>query len=138
MYITSQYNRSVYAYKCKNTRQVCIHLGNICDTQPDCPNGDDEVHCEIQDRGCPESCECLYFAIVCKSLNEFENSEYNRKYIMADISRTPSKLIDLTILFNFLPNVQILKLQLNNMRYVCRSKISKYLKMLDISYNFFF
>ena len=129
----SKQNWCVYAYKCKNTRQICIHLGNICDTQPDSPYGDDEVHCEIKGRVCPKSCKCLYFAIVCKSLQRIEFSEYNSNYIMADISRTARMLI--TIIFNLLPDVQILRLQLNNIKYVCRSKFPKYLKMLDISYN---
>ena len=41
----------------------------------------------------------------------------------------------LITLLNFLHDVQILKLQLNNIKHVCKSNFPKHLKMLDISYN---
>ena len=53
-------------YKCKETRRMCIHLGNVCDGFEHCPYGDDEMFFNLQNVYCPFGCHCLLYAIECK------------------------------------------------------------------------
>ena len=41
-------------YRCKNTN-LRLHLGNVCDGE-NCPLGDDEILCELQQVKCPSDC----------------------------------------------------------------------------------
>ena len=52
-------------YKCKNTKQICIHLGSVCNNQQECPLGDDELFCDLKDSKCIPNCHCLLFAWFC-------------------------------------------------------------------------
>ena len=45
--------------------QTCIHAGSICDGIVNCPEGDDEHLCSINEAQCPSLCSCLHLAIVC-------------------------------------------------------------------------
>ena len=60
-------NNCYNMFKCSNSG-MCVHLGNICDQYEDCPFGDDEYLCSISDKVCPQSCQCLTFAIRCFNL----------------------------------------------------------------------
>ena len=46
--------------------QICIHLGSVCNSQKDCPLGDDELFCDLKnDRTCLPSCHCLLYGLFC-------------------------------------------------------------------------
>ncbi len=49
-------------FKCKLS-EICIHLGDICDKEQDCPLQDDEYLCRV--KRCPPQCSCLGFAVSC-------------------------------------------------------------------------
>ena len=51
-------------FHCFNT-VVCIYIDNICDSVKDCPHGDDEVNCILNEYTCPERCSCQILAISC-------------------------------------------------------------------------
>ena len=63
-------------YKCKETRKMCVHLGNVCDGYEHCPYGDDEMFCNLQNVYCPFGCHCLLYAIECKIMAE-QNSMFH-------------------------------------------------------------
>lgn len=52
-------------FKCRQTAQTCVHIGQICDGVDDCHLGDDELLCELHAVVCPPQCTCLSFAISC-------------------------------------------------------------------------
>ena len=131
--ICGKINICIQMYKCKGTKHVCIHSGNICDTNQDCPYGDDEMYCELKNRICPDNCNCLYFAVVCKNLKMVKYTFYNSDYVMVDISS--SEKIVITTFLKVLHNVQVLRLQENSMQDVCKLFFPDYLRMLDVSIN---
>ena len=47
------------------TKQICIHLGSVCNSQNDCPLGDDELFCDLKDRTCLPGCHCLLYGLFC-------------------------------------------------------------------------
>ena len=53
-------------FKCKMS-SVCLHLGDICNGEFECPYQDDESLCLLKDTTCPSECQCLAFAIRCYS-----------------------------------------------------------------------
>lgn len=55
--------RCVNMFKCTNS-QVCVHLGDVCNYDLDCPNGDDEFLCSLKETRCPQSCECLTLIVT--------------------------------------------------------------------------
>ena len=60
----------IHLYKCKNTSQRHIHVGNMCDGNNGCPLGDDEYLCELKNIKCPLNGNCLLLAIDCRSVSE--------------------------------------------------------------------
>ncbi len=50
--------------RCKG-QSFCISQQEVCDRFVHCPQRDDETNCEI----CPEKCECLNQAVVCKNID---------------------------------------------------------------------
>ena len=59
-------------YRCKNASQTCIHVGNICDGNKDCPLGDEELCCSLNQYKCPLKCNCFLLVIDCRNAS-FEN-----------------------------------------------------------------
>ncbi len=53
-------------FRCEKSSR-CIHVGNICDNNVDCPLRDDENACQLRYSLCPASCDCLLFAISCQN-----------------------------------------------------------------------
>ena len=51
-------------FKCKSSG-ICIHLENTCDSTPDCPQSDDEIHCDLKHIICPSVCKCLLYTVLC-------------------------------------------------------------------------
>ena len=51
-------------FHCFNT-VICIYIDNVCDSVKDCPHGDDEVNCILNEYTCPERCSCQILAISC-------------------------------------------------------------------------
>ena len=62
-----------YMFKCRN-HQVCIHLSERCDSKNDCPLGDDEYSCSLNENICPNLCQCSLFAIQCYNMRILSGS----------------------------------------------------------------
>ena len=69
-------------YKCKNTKQICIHLGSVCNNKDECPLGDDELFCDLKDSECLLGCHCLLFGLFC---NESVLSTKNRDFLYLSV-----------------------------------------------------
>ena len=51
-------------FKCRKSN-LCIHLGSLCNNDPVCPHGDDELLCDLQNQICPFYCHCFLHTIRC-------------------------------------------------------------------------
>ena len=112
--------------KCKNS-QVCLHFGQICDKVKDCPLGNDENLCTLQDITCPLLCQCLAFAIFCHNVNfivkpeikmlpyQMVDFKYSNEYFIKDILRV-------------LKHARVIIVNANNIKAIC-----SYLPILDNS-----
>ena len=73
-------------FHCRNTSQMCLHLGNTCDGHSDCSLSDDEMLCEFKLVNCPLNCICLLYAIDCRALSdETFNIESPFEYLFAHL-----------------------------------------------------
>ena len=54
-------------FKCRDY-QICVHLSESCDNKRDCPLGDDEHSCSLNEKICPNLCQCSLFAIQCLNI----------------------------------------------------------------------
>ncbi len=55
-----------HLFRCKDSR-LCVHPAETCDGIKNCPLADDEDLCSLANVTCPNFCECLTFALVCRS-----------------------------------------------------------------------
>ena len=130
-------NSCLNMYHCRNTKQMCIHLGNTCDGYPDCPFDDDESLCELKLVECPSFCICLLYAIDCRLISDHKYKVVlNFHYLFVHFSNFKINL-DNHLMVNLTYSV-IINLQKNYIRDICNalSKVS-YWKciFLDLSFN---
>ena len=114
---------------------MCLHVDQVCDGWPQCPERDDELLC---DASCPSQCLCQGLAFVCdKPYNVFEHTDI--KYL--DASGSLMSVSDVEPLFhlvylnlascrisnlnlNFsLPNLQKLDLSSNSLQMLSWSHV---------------
>ena len=67
--VCNKKNKCLHMYHCRNTKQICIHLGNTCDGYDGCLFGDDESLCELKSFDCPSFCMCVLYAIDCRLIS---------------------------------------------------------------------
>ena len=102
-------------FKCRNS-SICIHVGNVCDNQNNCPLDDDEYLCSLQDVICPDMCDCLTFTVRCLGVAIEHISESKLPYYIVQIqysSRSFTKaflkqlnvIVELSLLFNGLYDI---------------------------------
>ena len=89
-------------FKCRNTKHICLHLGNVCDGTSNCPLQDDEQFCLLQTVNCPLTCNCLLHAIHCKGFipKDVSHPEMYLSIIFSYIMQMP-KYIDIFINVTF-------------------------------------
>ena len=119
-------------YKCRDTQQMCIHLGNICDGQNDCPAKDDEVNCELKGDFCLQSCKCLLYAVYCNNVFSFW-LPHNPTYISIHISN--SHIPYIKYLSKILYFGRIIHLPDNTIVIICNQIIFKQCFLLDLRTN---
>ena len=124
-------------FHCRNTKQICLHLGNTCDGHNDCPSGDDEMLCELKLVYCPTYCLCLLYAIDCTAVaDETFKIVYPFSYLFAHLSKFT--FISMNTLISLLKYAIVIKLPENEIISICDTliKINKWkCTILDLSFN---
>ncbi len=118
-------------FKCKGSKYLCVHLGNVCDKNKNCPFGDDELFCELN-FVCPTNCQCLALAIVCSNIGSVLHVS-NLPFVSISFQNSEN-LIDVYNM-NFSPNTYFLKMRHNNISEICSSALSHKLLLLDVAFN---
>lgn len=117
-------------FKCNFPGRICIHLGNICDGKNDCPNMDDELMCELK---CPPSCECLAYAVECRSVNITMTLSDIPSFTSVHIQK--SSILDLNLFLNHKSSVMLLAIIENGIETVCHIPFPIELKLIDLHGN---
>ena len=111
-------------YRCRSS-PVCVHLSDLCDGWPQCPQSDDEWLC---DSTCPHHlCRCQGQAFVCRT--SFPAHQYPQlRYLDASWSGMT--------LHNLSPNVHLIRLHLRwcNLTALTAMDFSN-MRTLDIRHN---
>ena len=112
-----------HMYKCKTisryTKHICIHIGNVCDNEQNCPLNDDEMFCSLKEIKCHFSCRCLLFAISCIKIpsSTFENILFTFTFYSIFIS--DSEIENIKILKINVQLAYIIKLPRNSIKNIC-------------------
>ena len=120
-------------YKCRNTTHTCLHVGNVCDGNEDCPFGD-ELFCYLKDVKCPLKCYCLLLAISCHHL-AYTNIELETQTQYLSVSIFNSNIFSLHDLQATLQNAMVVRLPGNSLKEI--GKMSPFMKILflDLEFN---
>ena len=118
----------VEKYKCQHTKQNCLHLDNVCDSSVDCPQMDDELLCELHNVTCPESCQCLMYAIKCPQL---EQSDTNQNFPHVFVSVSSS--IILNVITQAFQRAIFLHISSQKVLSVCNANLPRNILNLHIS-----
>ena len=113
---------------------MCIHIGNICDHQKDCPSGDDELFCELINVKCPHKCTCILFAITCNNIyfkQSFDISFHVSVAVFIFNSTIPSSYF----VSQQFESIQILKLAKHNIQQACFLQLLTKLIHFDLAFN---
>ncbi len=124
--------RCVHMYKCKNSHQICIHLGNVCDDVLDCQLGDDEYHCDLKSSRCSTGCQCLSLAISCTNTNI---PSFTSPLPFISVYFIHSSLGNLQNLFIRFQSVKMLTAKYCSIVDLCLLAISQRLSLLDLQGN---
>ena len=121
-------------FKCRKTN-LCIHLGSLCNGNVDCPHGDDEFTCDLQNQICPFNCDCFLLVIRCinVAVNPFVNSKLWPYKVV--LFQKCNFFID-EKMKGILSNVEIFVLTDSGLRKVCYLMESKNFLSVDFSFNF--
>ncbi|PVD35474.1 hypothetical protein C0Q70_02437 [Pomacea canaliculata] len=81
-------------YRCRSSH-VCLHPDHVCDGWSQCPEGDDELLCDLS---CPDTCVCHGLAFTCRA--RFAASSYlELRYLDASGSgMTPRDVVNNTMI----------------------------------------
>ena len=119
-------------FKCKNTVHTCIHIGNVCDGNKDCPFNDDEYLCEMKDIGCPLTCVCLLLALECKTISiELTHTIY--PHISVCVYSIP--ILSLDTFVSHFPKMLKLSLIRTGIINICKTYIPDGIIFVDLGFN---
>ncbi len=59
-------------FRCSKS-SVCVHLGQVCDHNIQCPHGEDEHLCDLHALVCPSSCTCHTYVLTCNGVESWKS-----------------------------------------------------------------
>ena len=121
-------------YKCRGTFHMCLHLGNLCNGETNCPFGDDEKLCMLKSVLCPFECSCLLQAIICKNIS-VTDIILGIKNVHTSIFIFDSVIFYMAAIKSTFTNTKFLKLPANNMKDICDTFPFSMLLVLDLGFN---
>ncbi len=125
-------------FKCQK-HKTCVHLGDVCDDNRDCPGGDDETFCSLKNAICPSECKCLTTVFKC--------DQVSLSHIVEEVSyQSPcrfiyfSKIIKITNYWEqfgaIFPDTVLLTLIESEVVYLCQVvRQMHHLRFLDVTSN---
>ncbi len=119
--------------QCKESR-ICVSVYDLCDSQTDCPTGDDQLLCELLNTKCLTGCDCLNLAILCKNVTLgnkflFKSQPYVAYHLESCLLSNLDSLLQSK-------NAEILNLTGNVLTHISGIKfIAATLRSLDVSHN---
>ena len=122
-------------YKCRDVVK-CIHLSNVCDGKLDCPKDDDEMFCDLKSVQCPESCNCLTYALTCAKLAKFSRLQTELFAPLLKVTISESIIQTLSIFEHKLQDIYFVYLPKNNIKNICPLFFLKKLLLLDLQFNY--
>ena len=122
-------------YKCRDVVK-CIHLSNVCDGKIDCPQHDDEMFCDLKSVQCPESCNCLIYALTCTKLGKVSRLPIDLLAPFLKLTISESIIETLCIFENKLKDIHFVYLPKNNIKNICPLLFLKKLLLLDLQFNY--
>ncbi len=118
-------------YKCKNTSNTCIHVGNTCDDNFNCPLKDDEYLCELKHITCPNDCSCLLFALVCDGAN-FTSLPGRYPQIFVAFRNVTIQLTQIVEHFHDFSNLEFIDTDLTD---ICQLQVYSQIYRMVITHN---
>ncbi len=118
-------------YQCSGARSSCIHVGNLCDGEINCPLQDDEHFCAIKNVICPKNCHCLGLGLICLNLKYLlflDGHMFQVVSIQNSFLSTVSDLQSFT-------SAKVLNLFYTNLTQICFKYQTFELSSLNIKYN---
>ncbi len=121
-------------FKCRDS-QVCLHLGEVCDRDADCPLGDDEHLCFLHSVSCPSNCRCLTYVLRCHDIQNKQLVVPSKvPYHIFSISRCTEYFIQ-TMLMRATKVVAV-TLKDNNLKHICfLVRRNSATVLIDAAYN---
>ncbi len=120
-------------FRC-STEQKCIHVGNVCDGNIDCPLRDDELFCELMSIKCPlaSACLCLLFAVWCENI-KLGLIYHNFAHIYVAILN--SKVMSVNSVMTSFDRAILLRLTNNSIIDICQLQFPHNLQQLEVGKN---
>ena len=120
-------------YKCKGTKQICIHLGSFCNDKEECPLGDDEHYCDLKDSKCLPGCHCLLFGLFCTETEL--STKYNElSYLSVHITNSTihyfNKFVD-----SMKQYTMIVRMPNNYIKDMSQFCLLRHILLLDLGHN---
>ena len=115
--VCTEYPFCMEMYKCRNTTQTCVFLGNVCDGNKGCFFGDGELYCQLNFIKCPLKCIFLLLAIDCANASGL-NAERSMQPLYLSVHVSNSKMYTLKYIDHFV-NAKIIKLPRNFLNDIC-------------------
>ena len=121
-------------YKCKNTTQICVHLGSFCNKKEECPLGDDELFCQLKSSECIPSCHCLLFGLFCIE-TELTIKHKDFLYLSVHISKSKIHYFN-TLLDSIKQSTVIIRMPNNNIKDMFQFCSLRNILLLDLGHNY--
>ncbi len=135
-----QWKKCTNMFQCKYSHrdnQLCTHVSEVCDGIINCPHGDDEFFCSLDNVCCPRGCQCVIFALSCFNMSGSKPTAqfFYSSYHSINIENSGDTFAKLLRVFLDMNTVQLI-LKHNQIGDVCQTlPVLNKLVVLNIEHN---